>query len=539
MRRINVCLIMILSIIILGDMTWNAGEVVPPFTLMQYGKEKQVSLNDFSGQIVILDFFSASCNRCLTASWEIETGIQEYYKARSGNPHGIKVQVLSINSDTTRPDDMSAFIEDTGLSLVLEDTGGTLLDLYGGSTLPYLVIIDATGAESGAFPPTAVYKQAGFNGLEKLYEIINSITGISEPKAHDMKTLPVSGADQQITHDGIFDFSSLSASDVFVTDTLLGYHHEGRKMDIDLSLSWRRIEADYLSEYLGNRRDKDLAADRIGFQFNTSYDLDKNLVLKADAGLYDGFQTFRALWLNEYYRHVFDVLEEFISGMQGYKNARPKGYNVSSGLRWEYMPDIGYVDAGISYQHDVVSPGYEMGVPLLRLRDKYNTKSGHLAFENVLTRRLRTMAEFRVDDTTNRELRFSVQGGLNYAMAENWVMRLNAGWLKERPGFRSKSISAVLERDWHGVWFASLFGRYYEDTSEIENGVISIAAAPPLESYQAGIGLRRQGHSSSFKFVTGPCFSNYKRKPDRDIAFDQLYKDRDWLSVQFTYLHRF
>ncbi len=539
MRRINICLIMILFISVMGDMAWNAGEVAPPFVLLQHGTEKQVSLNDFYGQIVLLDFFSASCNRCLTASWEIETGIQEYYKASSGNPHGIKVQVISINSDTARPDDMSAFIEDTGISMVLDDTGGTLLDIYGGSTLPYLVIIDATGAESGTFSPTVVYKQAGFDGLEKLYEIINSVTGLREREVHDINAPPVSEVDQQITHDGIIDLSSLSASDVSVSETMVGYYYEGRKMDIDLAFSWRRIETDYISEYLGHRRDKNLAADRIGLQLNTSYDLDKNLIIKTGAGLYDGYQTFRALWLNEYYRHVFNVLEEFISELNGYENARPKGYNVSTGLRWEYMPDIGYVDAGISYQHDVVSPGYEMGVPLVRLRDRYNTKSGHLAFENVLTRRLRSIAEFRIDDTANRELRFSLQGGLNYAMAENWVMRLNAGWSKERPGFRSKSISAVLERDWHGVWFASLFGRYYEDTSEIENGVISIAAAPPLESYQTGIGLRRQGHNSSFKFVAGPCFSNYKRKLGRDIAFDQLYKDRDWLSVQFTYLHRF
>ncbi|MBN1905239.1 MAG: TlpA family protein disulfide reductase [Deltaproteobacteria bacterium] len=539
MKRIKICLIMMLFITVVGGMAWNAGEVAPPFTLLEHGTEKQVSLNDFYGQIVLLDFFSASCPHCLAASWEIETGIQEYYKARSGNPHGIKVQVISINSDTARPDDMSAFIEDTEMSMVLEDTGGKLLDLYGGSALPYLAIIDATGAEAGAFPPTVVYKQAGFDGLEKLYEIINSINGLREPEAHDMHTLPVSEADQQITHDGIIDLSSLSASDVFVTESSVGYHREGRKMDIDLAFSWRRIEADYLSEYLGNRREKTLAADRIGLQFNTSYSLDKNLAITAGAGFYDGYQTFRALWLNEYYRHIFDVLEEFIGELNGYENASPKGYNVSSGLRWEYIPDIGYVDAGISFQHDAVSPGYELGVTVTRLRDSYNTKSGHLAFENVITRRLRTLAEFRIDDTTNRELRYSLQGGLNYAMAENWVMRLNAGWSKESPGFRSKSISAVMERDWHGIWFASIFGRYYEDTSEIENAVISVAASPPLESYQAGIGLRRQGYSSSFKFVAGPCFTNYKRKPDRDIAFDQLYKDRDWLSVQFTYLHRF
>ncbi|NLA74071.1 MAG: TlpA family protein disulfide reductase [Deltaproteobacteria bacterium] len=539
MRLNKTCLIMILFITIAGDVTWNAGEAAPQFSLLQHGTKKQVSLNDFYGQIVILDFFSASCNRCLTAAWEIETGIQEFYKARSGNPHGIDVQVISINSDVSRPDDLSAFIEETGMNLVLENPRGDLLELYGGTTLPYLVIIDATGAEPEAFSPTMVYKQAGFDGVEKLYKIIDSINGLREQVMYDMKILPVSEADPLVTHDGIFDLSSLSASDVFVTETLAGYQYDGRKMDMDIAFSWRRSEVDYLSDYLINRREKKLAADRIGLQCNTRFSLDKSLAITAGAGFYDGYQTFRALWLNEYYRHIFDVLEELIGEMYGYKNARPRGYNISSGLRWEYLPDTGYVDAGISFQHDVVSPGYEMGVSVVRLRDRYNTKSGNLAFENVITRRLRTMAEFRIDDTTDRKLRFSIQGGLNYAMADNWVMRLNAGWSKENPGFRSKSISAVLERDWHGMWFVSLFGRYYEDTTEIDSAVLRVAAAPPLESYQAGMGLRRQGHSSFFKFTAVPCFTNYQRKPDRDKAFDRLYRDRDWLSVQFTYLHRF
>ena len=35
-------------------------------------------------------------------------------------------------------------------------------------------------------------------------------------------------------------------------------------------------------------------------------------------------------------------------------------------------------------------------------------------------------AEGRIDDTTEREKRVTLQGALNYALAENWVMRLAA-----------------------------------------------------------------------------------------------------------------
>jgi hypothetical protein len=39
--------------------------------------QKRGELNDFYGRLLSLNF-SAWCPRCLTASWEIETGIQEF-----------------------------------------------------------------------------------------------------------------------------------------------------------------------------------------------------------------------------------------------------------------------------------------------------------------------------------------------------------------------------------------------------------------------------------------------------------------------------
>jgi len=95
------------------------------------------------------------------------------------------------------------------------------------------------------------------------------------------------------------------------------------------------------------------------------------------------------------------------------------------------------------------------------------------------------------------------------------------------------------ERDWHGTWFVSVFGRYYEDTSEIDNGIANDAAAPPLKTYQAGLGVRRKGNRSTIKLDIGPCFSRYELHPKRNTDFDQLYKDRDWLSLQAAFQYQF
>lgn len=544
-----ICVILILSFLPASENVLYASEKAPFFSLPIQGTEKHVTLEGFRGKIVVLDFFSAGCGKCFRSSWEIELGIQEFYADRSGNPHGIPVQVVGISSEVAGPEDMNAFIRETGLALVLDDSEGNLLKQYGGATVPYLVVIDTTEA-SGSTPPRILYRSSGFESLEKLHEAIDAVTGRAESNVFqsgtkiDTAQVPApSSLSEAVNHPQIhettLDLSALTASDVFVTDTLAEYHQKSPFSEFTLIFSHRHMEADFKSEYLRTSRDKELKEDRFGIQGSASYSLNEILALKFNGGAYDGFQTYRALWLDEYYRLKFDALSKIIDGLSGYREAHPWGYNVSSGLRWEYIPGAGFADLSIAYQHDVVSPGYEVGLPIIRLRDTYDTISGHLAFENVLTRRLRTMLECRIDDTTARDPRITLQGALNYAPAENWVMRLAVAYAAEDPDFTSKSASAVLERDWHGIWFVGVFGRYYEDTSEIVNGIARNAAAPPLETYQAGFGLRRQGKRTSFKFVIGPCFSRYELHPLRNTAFDQLYKDRDWLSLQIAFLHQF
>lgn len=547
-RLIRVSIIMALVFLLLGENVTYAGKEAPSFTLPKWGTEKQVSLDDLYGKIVVLDFFNVSCAKCFRASWELQIDIQEFYAPRSGNPNGIEVQVVAVNSEVAESEDMGVFLEETELDLVLDDSGGKVLQRYGGTTVPYIVVIDAASGTDAA-APRVVY-QSGYEGLKKLRDVIDAITGHTEQVESRPGTqvdkapgttpsLQSIEMDQRITHETALDTAALIASDVSVIDTLVEYQQKRPSMEFTLALSYRHMEMDYASEYLAIRRERNLSADFFNVQSSASFDLNKNLTLTIEGGIYDGFQTYRALWLDAFYLHVFDAMSESIDDLKGYKKANPWGYNMSSGLRWEYLPSTAFAEAGISFQHDIVSPGYETGISLVRLRDNYDTVSGYLTFENILTRRLRTLVKCRIDDITDRDVRFTLQGSINYALAEHWVTRLVVAGAKENPHFRSKSINTVLERDWHDTWFVNLFGRYYEDTSEIENAVAGNAAAPPLQTYQAGLGIRRQGHQTSFKFVIGPCFSRYEKQSQRDRAFDQLYKDRDWLSVQFAFLHQF
>lgn len=550
MKLSRVAITLALALLLPAKDVLHAQAKAPFFSLPQLESEKQVSLDDFRGQIVVLDFFNANCGECFRSSWELEQGIQEHYAARSGNAHGIAVQVLAINSEAADENDMDAFLQETDLDMVLDDPEGGLLHRYGGAGVPYLVVIDATATDSDSAGARVVFRQAKYEGLNKIREVIDAITGetaptMAHPGTEDGTTLdpdfslPTLTEKQQVIHETTLDMAAMLASDVIVTDLIAEYREEHPSMEFSLAVSYRPTWMDFKSEYLGIRRDKRLTEDRFGIQGSVSFDLNEILTLNVDGGAYDGFQTYRALWMDEYYRLKVDTLNRFMGGLAGYRSAHPWGYNASSSLRWEYLPGAGFASAGISYQHDIVSPGYEEGPPLVRLRDTYDTVSAHLSFENVLTRRIRTMVEGRVDDTTDRDERLTLQGALNYALAENWVMRLVVGYATEDPHFTAKSVSAALERDWHGMWFVNVFGRYYEDTSEVDNGIADYAAAPPHKTYQAGLGVRRQGNQSAIKLDVGPCLSRYDQRPQRNTEFDQLYKDRDWLSVQIAFQYQF
>jgi peroxiredoxin len=520
-----------------------AQEIAPPFTRPQLETGEEVSLNDFRGQIVVLDFFNANCGDCVRVSWELETGIQEYYAARAGNPHGIAVQVIAINSEISDESDMEAFLRKTELGMVLDDPEGTLLEAYGGTSLPYLVLVDATAKGPSAATPRVVLRQEKYEGLRKLRGAIDAITGKPEPPRAPTGApaetaqepggaLPPLETTDLVTHETTLDVAAMLASDIRVADFMAEYRQERPASEFSLAVSYRPTWMDFRTTHIDGTRRKRLTEDYYAVQGSVGADLNDALTLKLDGGAYDGFSTYRALWMDEYNRLKFrDRL--------GYRDADPWGCNVSPSLRWEYLPDAGFMDAGVSYQYDKVSPGYQGGPPLVRLRDDYETVGARLSFENVLTRRLRTLLEGRVDETTDRETRTTLQGSANYALAEDWVARMTVSYARERPKFSAKSISAAIERDWRGIWFAGVFGRYYEDTSEVDIGVANDAAAPPLKTYQAGLGVRRQGIRSAIKLDIGPCFSRYDRRPRRNTDFDQLYKDRDWLSVQAAFQYQF
>ena len=525
----------------LGQLTSSAGSSsVPDFDLPKWQTGERVKLTDFAGEIVVLDFFAYWCVPCRRASAEIEGGIQQYYASKKGNLHGVQVRVVSINIEKSQPKQTEQFIKATGLEFVLNDYEGALLERFDGSGTPLIVVLDGSHATKDTPDFHLLYKNAGFEGTKKLRQIIDSI---KPPRAAQAKVPAKRGAviDQATssptTHDGEISFEGMLASDIQVTATTASYGRQKGGTEWKLNYTHSTFAEDYAPyqpfDFLGYP--EHLHEEFNGGQASVRQRLSDSFTLNAAVGGYAGFTDFRSLWLANYYKQQFNFVP-------GYEKPSPQGINATTGLRWEYRPANGFAEVNFLYAYDQIAPGYDFepaSGELLRGRKYLDTYAPMLRFENVLSPRIRLLNEFQVVLTSGREPRYAYRGSINVALGERWVWRSSGGYTHENPTLRAQYVGSTLELELAPKWLVNVSGLYYHDTGEIENSAFISTAAPGLETWQAGAGLRYVGTRSSFNLSVAPIWANYEPVTVGTRPFTNLYKDRTWISVRAAWAIEF
>jgi hypothetical protein len=326
-------------------------------------------------------------------------------------------------------------------------------------------------------------------------------------------------------------------SDILLTETALAYQADFAKVRWDVSFAHNLYYENYRPFHIADPFGfaEILRENRYAGQLTARPRLTDRLTLILSGGAYDGFQDYRRVWLNNYYRQQF--ANPRFPPIPGYEPADPKGWNAGAGLRWEYLARRGFLEARGGYNVDDVAPGFvhdpATGFAVGGQARLYTTW-GSLSSENILSPRVRALNELRISDTTTRQARVSWQSSLNAALGERWVLRPYGGYTREAPKFEAWWIGQAVEFEATPVCALILSGHYYHDTGEILDPLVLSSAAPALGSWQASLGLRINWGRATVRISVGPYFTDYQKVAQSSLAFANLYRDRQWGLAQIA-----
>ena len=416
------------------------------------------------------------------------------------------------------------FIRRAGLAHVIQDLDGQLLNQFNSQGIPLIVVLDGTSSESGF---VIRYQHAGFEGIDELRSVIDVIGEKPSKNATtsaETPNVPELDSKRNLLTVRTFETAgeALLTDDYQLTQWNMRYGHTYGRTEWDAGLMIQTFDLDMRSPdpFFTSMNVRN---ERILGQLRASRQITDDLTLRLQGGYYEGFQSYRALWLHEYYKQIGNL-----PIFAGYPEIDPRGYQLSTQARWEYLPASGYLETGLGFYRDHIAPSAEFERTTVLGRDRIGSVIYRVATENVLTKRLRSLVEFQLTDTTDRQLRWSLQGSLNAALSETWVVRWQTGAATENPGFNSWFSGMTLEHDLNDSWLLSLFGRFYEDTGEIQNSLPSSNAPPGLKSYQLGLGLRWIGEKSSVRVSAGPYWTRFEEANIAAPFFEDIYQSRNW-----------
>ena len=152
--------------------------VATNFHIVNHKTGQPLSLYDYQGTVVLLDFWAYWCGPCQLAASDIEPNITKYYRSHGGNSNGVPVTVISISIDTSNPTAENNYIQTFGLELVGDDGSEVAYGPYNAGGIPQFAVINGVtnSANYGAWQILSTPKGYATNSTVPLLKsLIDSV----------------------------------------------------------------------------------------------------------------------------------------------------------------------------------------------------------------------------------------------------------------------------------------------------------------------------------------------------------------------------
>lgn len=142
-----------------------AGDIVENFSLIDRATGQPVSLSDFEGSIIFLEWFAYWCPFCQAAAEDIESGIVGYYENRGGNVNGVPVVHIGINLQGDAEELSQDFIDRYNIQRVLNDFDRTIAARFQPANQPIFAIINGVANTPSHEQWELLYTRLGYGEL--------------------------------------------------------------------------------------------------------------------------------------------------------------------------------------------------------------------------------------------------------------------------------------------------------------------------------------------------------------------------------------
>ncbi|MEO7598726.1 MAG: redoxin domain-containing protein [Opitutus sp.] len=145
---------------------YRTGDTVQNFTLTDRATGREVTLEDFAGKIVFLEWFAWWCPFCQAAAPQVRQGIVDYYKERGGNPAGVPVLHVALNLQSGQETETQQFIDAYRVGQTLNDFDRTLANRFQSTGQPIFAIINGVAGSASHRQWELVFTQLGYGSTQ-------------------------------------------------------------------------------------------------------------------------------------------------------------------------------------------------------------------------------------------------------------------------------------------------------------------------------------------------------------------------------------